>query len=82
MYNVLGKPKRFSGCICRKTYESWQVKMFPDSSIKQAGSSINATYLYLGGAQYESRLRQAIMRPIILFLTPFQAFPCHIQLNT
>jgi hypothetical protein len=52
--------------------------MFPDSSIKKAGLSINATYLYLEGAQFESRLGQAIMRPIMLFLTPPKDFPSHI----
>jgi hypothetical protein len=57
MHNVLGIPRRCSICICRKTYELWQVKlMLSNSCIIKAGSSINATYLYLEGAQFEFRL--------------------------
>ena len=76
---MLGIPKRFRRCICRKTYELWQVTINVFRQLYQESwLSINATFLYMEGAQFESRLGQAIMRSIILFLTPSKDFPSHI----
>jgi hypothetical protein len=55
---------------------------FLDSSIKQAGSGINVSNLHWEGAQFEPTLGQAIMRPVMLFLTPSKAFPSHSQITT